>query len=258
MDIIANEVRYVEQLLKNKQLTPRKATKEIRLVVQYYLSKGFAQEEVLNLTIKFINEVNRDGSGCRWQRTINGMIKDITKKNDLQMREVDEVVVTKKEIEVIKQLSNKRERKYAWGLLVLCKIINHGKQSQWVTIDNASAFCKFIGLRISTANDRELVFNGLKDKGLVVNSKMNKTSMKLLFVEDEGEMVYSFPTYNKATMQENYKTNAMFLYNLIFDGAKTYQCKHCGCYEKVEKRSKPMYCPTCAELKKRKRGVFSE
>ena len=258
MDIIANEVRYVEQLLSNKRLTPRKATKEIRLIIQHYLSKGFAQEEVLTLVTRFISEVNGDNSGSRWQRTINGMIKDITKKNDLQMREVDEVVITKEEIEVIKQLTNKRERKYAWGLLVLCKIINYGKQSQWVTIDNASAFCKFVNLRISTANDRELVFNGLKDKGLVVNSKMNKTSMKLLFVEDEGEVAYSMPTYNKATMQENYKTNAMNLYSLIFDEVKTYECKYCGCYEKVEKRSKPMFCPTCAELKKRKRGVFAE
>ena len=56
--------------------------------MQYYLSKGFSQEEVLELVIQFINETNNDNSGFKWQKTVNGMIKDIVKKDDLRMREV--------------------------------------------------------------------------------------------------------------------------------------------------------------------------
>ena len=253
MDIIANEVRYVERLLKNKQLTPRKATKEIRLVVQYYLSKGFSQEEVLELVIQFINETNNDNSGFKWQKTVNGMIKDIVKKDDLRMREVDIIEFTKKEVEMIGSLEKEVQRKYAWGLLVLCKVVNSGKKNKWLAVEHTNKFCKKIGVRLSTMKSRELIFHELKNAQLLKISKQTgSTSMEILYIEDEGEVVASCSTYNHLTSEENYFENAMKLYEMIFNGAKVYKCKVCESYVLAKTRTKK-YCEICADEVKRGR-----
>lgn len=253
MEIIANEVRYVEKLLTNKSLTTRKATKEIRLVVQYYLSNGLTVEETTEETVNFISQVNGNNSGEKWRKTIISMIKDIMKKNDLKMREVDTIYFTKKEIELIKSLEKDVQRRYAWGLLVLCKVINCGKKNKWLTIEHTNKFCKKIGVRLSTVKNRELVFHELKNAQLLkISRQTGNTSMEVLYVEDEGEVVASCSTYNHLTSEENYFENAMQLYEMLFNRARVYKCEVCKSYALGKTRTKK-YCDSCAEEVKRGR-----
>lgn len=253
MDIIANEVRYVEKLLANKTLTTRKASKEIRLVAQYHLSSGLSVEEATEETVGFIGQVNGNNSGEKWRKTINGMIKDILKKNDLKMRQVDTIYFSKKEVETIASLDKEVQRRYAWGILVLCKVINHGKKNKWLTIEHTNKFCKKIGVRLSTVKNRELVFHELKNAQLLkISRQTGNTSMEVLYIEDEGEIVASCPTFNHLTFEENYFENAMKLYEMIFNGARVYKCEVCKGYALAKTRTKK-YCDTCAEEVKRGR-----
>ena len=54
MNFVVNEVRYVEDLLEKKQLTPRKVTKELRMIAKYYLSQH--DKQTLNRNVSRIYE----------------------------------------------------------------------------------------------------------------------------------------------------------------------------------------------------------
>ena len=253
MNFVANEVRYVENLLEKKQLTPRKVTKELRLTVQYYLSRGYTMEEAVDCVVAFINQVNDNSSGEKWRKTLNGMAKDLIKKNDLIMRTVDEINFTKEEVEAISSLEKETQRRYAWGILLLCKIVNNGKKSKWLYIEHTNKFCKAVGVILPNAKAREKVFNDLKNAGLLKISKQTgNDSMEVLFAKDEGEIVISFQTYNHLTREENYFENAMNLYGQIFNDKKVYKCQICKAIIQCDTRVKK-YCSVCAEEVKRGR-----
>lgn len=252
MEVIANEVRYVENLLESKKLNPKRVTKDIRLIVQYYLVRGESPDEILNKVILFINEVNGDSSGERWKRTIKGAIKDLLKKNDLKMREVDKITFTKNEIEAIKTLKTKNQKKCAWGLLVLCKIINNGKESRWVTIEHLSKFCRMVGVNTSTSKKRGMIFNELLQNGLIkVSFRTGSESIEVLF-EDKVEGEITISTYNKFTKEENYFHNAMLLFEKLFLNKKVYECKVCKTQVPITTKTRK-YCEVCAEEVKRGR-----
>lgn len=238
MEVIANEVRYVENLLKNKKLTARKANKEIRLVVQYYLSNFFSIEDTTENTIEFINQVNNDNSGEKWRKTIAGMIKDLIKKNDLKLREINSVSITEKEWSVIEKLEKDYMKRYAFGLLVYSKVLNHEKESKWVVIENTSTFLKDVGVSANSEN-REKYFNALKKEGLITIAK--KTASQAIcvdFEEKDGipmitipeEQINNFITYFEE--QNGYSVLVCPVCNNRFTlnnkkGRKQSYCKKC-------------------------------
>ena len=228
MEIIANEVLYVENLLKNKKLTPRRVTKDIRLVVQYYLSKGMDETITLRNVVEFVNEVNGDKSGERWSKEIKGIIKDLNK--------IDKVTISKKEIEAISKLKTKNQKKYAWGLLLVCKIVNHEKTSQWVTINHTTKFCKMFEINVSSAEKREKIFHELVEKGYIrISCRVGSNSMELLFVDGECEDGVEIPTLNALTNEEIYFQNGNVLFNSLFNGGKSYECLVCKTTQNVRK-----------------------
>ena len=253
MEIIANEVLYVENLFKNQKLTPRRVTKDIRLVVQYYLSKGMDETITLRNVVEFVNEVNGDKSGERWSKEIKGIIKDLNKKKDFTMRKIDKVTISKKEIEAISKLKTKNQKKYAWGLLLVCKIVNHEKTSQWVTINHTTKFCKMFEINVSSAEKREKIFHELVEKGYIrISCRVGSNSMELLFVDGECEDGVEIPTLNALTNEEIYFQNGNVLFNSLFNGGKSYECLVCKTQTPTKTKVKK-YCPHCAEDVKRGR-----
>ena len=246
MEFVANEVKFVKNILEKKQLTPRKATKELRLVVQYNLTLGYSLEESVDFVIEFINQVNGDNSGERWRKTLNGMAKDLLKTNDLKMRMVEEIVITKNEWSIIENLEKDHIRRYAFGLLVYSKVLNHDKNSQWVTIDNTSAFLKDVGVS-ANAEPREKYFNVLKKEGMITNAKKaGSLAIRVDFEEKEGEPFIIIP-------EEQIK-HFITYYDEQY-GCTVANCQLCNGRYTIPKTKgrKPIYCKDCTKERNRLR-----
>lgn len=246
MEFVANEVKFVQSILEKKQLTPRKATKELRLVVQYHLALGHSLEDAVDLTVDLVNQVNGDNSGERWRKTLSGMAKDLLKKNDLKMRVVEEITITKNEWIAIEKLEKDHIRRYAFGLLVYSKVLNNDKNSQWVAIDNTSAFLKDVGVS-ANAETREKYFNVLKKEGMITNAKKaGSLAIRVDFEEKEGESFMVIP-------EEQIK-HFITYYEEQY-GSTVANCQLCNGRYSLSKTKgrKPVYCKDCTKERNRLR-----
>ncbi len=245
MDFIANEKKYVEKLLNTKTLTPRKVKSDLRLIVQYYLSKGVSTNDTLEIVVHFINEVNKNKSGEKWRDTISGMINDIVKKDDYKLRDIENIVITKNEWDIIKQLDKEHLKKYAFGLLVYSKIINYEKESKWVDINNTSGFAKDVKVNANSEN-REKYFNMLKNLGLItIAKKSGSTAIRVDLEEKNGEPYIIIPETNIDKFISYYEETKNKL---------TIRCSLCGNIDTWKgKGRKPNYCSDCTKERNRLR-----
>ena len=260
VEFVVNEVKHVENLLRDKKVTPRKVMKELRLIVQYYLSKGCSKEETVELVVQFMSDVNGNDSGEKWRRRIESTVKDIISKQDYKLRDIEEIHITNSELETIKSLDDDKLRRYAFGLLVYCKVINYKKDSLWVELDKTTVFCRDIKVKLPNMEAREKMFKALQDSGLTVTSrKAGSLSLQVLFINKKEEnIVHSISTIpNTPNPEETFINNCMIFYDNYFNGKRYYVCQCCGKYDYVQKRSKPKYCPKCAEEIKRGRVVIN-
>ena len=238
MEFVVNEVKHVENLLKDKKVTPRKVMKELRLIVQYYLSKGYTKEETVELTVQFMNDVNGNSSGEKWRKRIESTANDIISKQDYELRDIEEIHITNSELEVIKTLSSELEQKYAFGLLVYCKIWNYKKQGKFVRIESTTNFAKNVEVN-AKAKDRELLFNRLQEKGLInVPRKTGSDSIEVLYVNYTDEVGITIPL-------EDIDKFIYYYYQWSNKG-KIKRCEVCGeLILTTSNRSK--YCKPCAK-----------
>lgn len=245
MDFIANEKKYVEKLLNTKTLTPRKVKKDLRLIAQYYLAKGMSTKETLDSLILFINEVNKNNSGEKWRDVLIGMINDIVKKDDHKLRDIENIVITKGEWEKIKQIDKEHLKRYAFGLLVYSKIINHDKESKWVDINNTSGFAKDVKVNANPEN-REKYFHALKNRGLItIAKKSGSTAIKIDFEEKNGEPHIIIPESNVSNFISYYEATK---------NKNAIVCSLCGDVEIREGIGrKPKYCSKCTKERNRLR-----
>ena len=247
MEFVVNEVKHVENLLKNKKVTPRKVMKELRLIVQYYLSKGCTKEETVELTVQFMNDVNGNSSGEKWRKRIESTTNDIISKQDYELRDIEEIHITNSELEAIKSLNNDKLRRYAFGLLIRCKIINYKKHGQWVILDNTSVFLKEINVTAG-GEKREKLFHELQTLGFIEITRMTGgSSIKLHYVNYLEEPVVTIPLKDI----NEYIT----YYEELVSNATIYHCLNCGvrCSWIPKKGRRPNYCRSCDKERTKKR-----
>lgn len=235
MNFVANEVRYVENLLEKKQLTPRKVTKELRMIAKYYLSRHDKQTSI-ELLVDFINQVSDNGN--RWRKTIESIVNDLIGKQDFELRDIEEIHITESELNTIKALDSDLEQRYAFGLIVYCKIWNYKKKGKFVRIDSTTHFAKDCDVRLGR-DEKEKLFNRLKTKGLVnIPRKTGSDSVEVLFVDHDGEPTLVIPIKN---------IEKFIYYYYSWSGErKIKECAVCGELILV-KGNKAKYCNSCAK-----------
>lgn len=242
MNFVANEVRYVENLLEKKQLTPRKVTKELRMIAKYYLSRHDKQTSI-ELLVDFINQVSDNGN--RWRKTIESIVNDLIGKQDFELRDIEEIHITESELNSIKALDSDLEQRYAFGLIVYCKIWNYKKKGRFVRIDSTTHFAKDCDVN-AKREDREKLFHRLKTKGLVnIPRKTGSDSVEVLFVDHEGEPSLTIPIKN---------IEKFIYYYYDWNGeSKTKECAVCGELILVKGKASTKYCDKCKREKELER-----
>ena len=235
MKMILNEKKYAEALLESKELSNKPST-DVYVLVKYYYHLGLSPDDVMDKVMEFIEEVTGNSKG--WKSKIKRSVKTL---KDSKLNIVEEVHITKLEMDTILALKNEPLEKLAFGLLVGLKVHNvaKGKQNEWLNLDNSLGLFRDIQVNRNSV-DRELMIGTLEELGYVFNSvRSGSCSMKLNYIDLEGESALTITSFDDFIMDYH-----------IYKGSKVINCKECG-KRVLAKGNKTQYCTECAKDKKR-------
>ena len=253
MNFIVNEKIYVEKILESGEPSQRNTSRDLKLIAKYLLNNSIGQEEVINYIVQYMDNYN--ASGGRWKKTITGIVKDIVKQNNYYLRDIQEVRITQKEIEIIKNIHweedkrlNDRLRRYAFGLIVYAKILKTKKKDGWVRIDSTSVFCNDIGVNKQSEKLREQTFHKLKALGLVeIGIKTASPSINVLFIDwEENDSDVVIPLKHIESFE--------LYYSYLITG-NNFKCCECNGIFEIQGSRTPNFCQECSKQRKRNRDT---
>ena len=119
MSIVLNEYDWAERAIKDKALG-KKPYETLSRVAKYYTYKNYARKEVRRLLDEFLLQCEPAASLVTWSDTLDSATKYATKYPLIM---IDEILVTKTEMEKIDSLSGKQLRRLAFTLLCISKYL---------------------------------------------------------------------------------------------------------------------------------------
>lgn len=234
MSIVLNEYDWVERALKEKVLG-KKPYETLSRVAKYYTYKNYTRKEVRRLLDEFLLQCEPTASLVTWSDTLDSAAK-YAAKYPLIM--IDEIIITKPEMEKIDALQGKQLRRLAFSLLCIAKYLYAVSENTnyWVgTPDNE--IMKMANINTSIKRQSSM-FGQLRDAGMIRFSKqIDNLSVQVLFVED-GEPAMRITDFHNLGYQY-----------MKYHGGPYFECAHCGITEKIKsatQRRPQKYCAQCA------------
>lgn len=234
MSIVLNEHDWVERALQEKVLGA-KPYETLSRVAKYYTYKNYTRREVRRLLDEFLLQCEPTASLITWSDTLDSAAKYAVKYPLIM---IDEVVITKTELEKIDALPGKQLRRLAFTLLCIAKYTRAVSENTnyWVcTPDNEIMRMANINTSIKRQSG---MFGQLRDAGLIRFSKqIDNLSVQVLFVED-GEPEMHITDFRNLGYQ--YMMRA---------GEPYFECAHCGLTTRISNPGvgrKQKYCKDCA------------
>lgn len=234
MSIVLNEYDWSERALKDKALG-KKPYETLSRVAKYYTYKNYTRKEVRRLLDEFLLQCEPTASLVTWSDTLDNAAKYATKYPLIM---IEEIIITKPEMEKIDALPGKQLRRLAFSLLCIAKYLYavSPNTSYWVgTPDNE--IMKMANINTSIKRQSSM-FGQLKDAGMIRFSKqIDNLSVQVLFVED-GETAVRITDFRNLGYQY-----------MKYHGEPYFECAHCGLTDKIKsatQRRPQKYCAQCA------------
>lgn len=229
MSIVLNEYDWAERALKDKTLG-KKPYETLSRVAKYYTYKNYTRKEVRRLLDEFLLQCEPTASLVTWSDTLDNAAK-YAAKYPLIM--IEEIIITKPEMEKIDALPGKQLRRLAFSLLCIAKYLYavSPNTSYWVgTPDNE--IMKMANINTSIKRQSSM-FGQLKDAGMVRFSKqIDNLSVQVLFVE-EGETAVRITDFRNLGYQY-----------MKYHGEPYFECANCGLTTKINS-NRQKYCAQC-------------
>ena len=234
--IILNEEKYARDLLLGKNKEVKAAIKKIGYITRYnaqVLNKD--DDENYNSTVQWMLKHQNNFEEASYSNAISNAIKGARKK---EFYKIDNLVITKNELKIIRSLENIREEKILFVLLCMAK-------QQATSIGFTDGLVKYTitelcnMARVSVpADDREYILHDILIKGFISCPKRNDTKcLKVNFIEVDGEPEL---TLNEIDCQE-----LAYAYLRWKDGGGFKRCKSCG--RLMRSKRKKEICPYCED-----------
>ena len=238
MDIIMNEYTYAENLLNKQDLKTcdigDKPSSTLNLLARYYREIGKNDDEIKELLSDFLNRCLKDKyKESKW---IDSIFYQVVKSKKYNLKKVDNVIVTKSEMEIIQSVKGKSRQKVLFTLLVLSKYYNavSDKNKNWTNLEYKKIF-KLANVQLSIQN-QALLINDLYNCGFVnVSKNVGKPNIQVNLVDNESDTVLTI-TQLKDLGKEY----------LMFCGEDYIRCQKCGTLVKNYKNTNK-YCKTCGQ-----------
>ena len=219
-------------------------TNTIKMIARYnhYVCQ-LDKDQSYNVINDYMRKNCRSYSEVGYYTAIQGCVKDATKR---VWRDISQVIITKKELDVIKALNDDRQEKLAFVLLADAKYENACKDRN-VNYSNISIPELYRQARVTMpVKDRNMFLSFLYDNQLVQrNLNPDSSGFKLLYIYDEDETAIFLS-------ENNYKELAFTYMNWKYGGYK--EC--CGCGILFKPKGNTQYCKSCAKEKSTPRDRF--
>lgn len=233
-----NEYTYAENLLNKQDLKAcdlgDKPSSTLNLLARYYREIGKNDDEIKELLSDFLNRCLKDKyKESKW---IDSIFYQVIKSKKYNLKKVNNVIVTKSEIEIIQSVKGKSRQKVLFTLLILAKYYNavSDKNKNWTNLEYKKIF-KLANVQLSIQN-QALLINDLYNCGFVnVSKNVGKPNIQVNFVDNESDTVLTI-----ARLKDLGKEYLMFC------GEDYIRCQKCGTLVKNYKNTNK-YCKTCGQ-----------
>ena len=234
--IIMNETDYAMRLIQERTLT-NKPSEALRVVAKYYIwTEKLRKKDVKKKVISFLSQSSPMASIPKWDDAIEYAISVAAKHKPI---EVDEVVVTVPEMEVVDAIKSKQERKLAFTLLCLSKYWDsvNGTDNHWVNSKDTEIM-KLANIS-PTLRRQSSLYASMRDAGLIEFSKrVDNTNVRVVF-QKEGDAAVRVTDFRNLGYQY-----------AAYHGEPYFACESCGITTNGGTRGKKgrprRYCVDCA------------
>ena len=240
MDIIMNEYTYAENLLNKQDLKTcdlgDKPSSTLNLLARYYREIGKNDDEIKECLSDFLNRCLK--AKYKESKWIDSIFYQVIKSKKYNLKKVDNVIVTKSEMEIIQSVKGKSRQKVLFTLLILAKYYNavSDKNKNWTNLEYKKIF-KLANVQLSIQN-QALLINDLYNCGFVnVSKNVGKPNIQVNFVDNESDTVLTITRLKD--LGKEY---------LMFCGEDYIRCQKCGVPIKKSRNGKVKYCGKCAEM----------
>ncbi len=175
-----------------------------------------------------------------WNTSIE---KYANKASKYPLCECKGIWITENELKTIKEIQNKVLERLAFTLLCLAKFKNYRNQNNnnWVNYSNGEIYN--IACINTTAFDKDLKFNQLRELGLIEYAKkVNNLNIKVLYIDDDSEKKLFISDFRKLGYEWR-----------LYKGEKYIRCADCGILIR-RKTNNQKYCKDCSYNKKLERN----
>jgi len=242
MKIILNEKALLNKSL-NDGYIDKKPSITIKLLAKHFFKIGQDKEQVIDSIDNFMGKYHKKYNFMDWQDIIKRIIYQVSKLEKIEFVDINNIIIYKNELNIIKNINNLRLEKLAFILLVYSKIYNqlNNNETNWV---NSNLRDIFSDTKMTVSKkEQNLMINKLGNMGLLEVSRIvDCTNIKVLFTKNDGEVAIEICDFRN------------FIYEYLkFKGYKIGICEgeNCGRLIMV-KNNKNKYCSDCAKKEKMK------
>ena len=184
--LILNEQKYVEDLYLGKNHDVKSVTQKVGYVTRYQLHVlGYNDKDNYLYAVKWMNKHHDNFNENCYSKLISDAIKKAHKKPFFN---VDDIKITKHELDVISSINNLRAEKILFVLLCIAKQqrVAYGFTNGLVKY-SLPELCKTARISVPT-NEREYILYELIKIGCLNYPKKNDTTCLMVnFIDDDGD-----------------------------------------------------------------------
>lgn len=240
--MIFNEERYAKNLLLGKNKDIKSVIQKIRYITRYNAQAlGKNDIETYNSTVAWMNKHQDNFDEACYSNVVSKAVKNAKKK---KLYQIDNIVITRNELEKIESLNNIRAEKMTFVLLCMAKQqakINdfYGTSSNFtdgIVRYTVTELCKMARVSVP-AEDREYILHYILVQGLISCPKRNDTKcLWVNFIDKDGEEALRL---NEVDCQE-----LAYVY-LNWKGKEEFKrCTRCG--KLMKRKASDNICTDCS------------
>lgn len=237
--IILNEKEYVNNILRNKNIEPSKAYVFLSIYSRYlYHEKNIRKTRIIKELNNIMQMYYPHYNSLDWSATLE---KYANKAGRYPLCECEGIWVTENELKTIEEIHNKVLERLSFSLLCLAKFKNfrNPNNNNWVNYSNGEIYS--MACINTTAFDKDLKFNSLKELGLIEYAKkVDNLNIQVLFIDDNSKNALFVSDFRKLGYEWR-----------LYKGEKYIRCADCNILVK-NTNGKRRYCKDCADINKKK------
>ena len=238
--LILNEEKYAKDLYDGKNKDVKSIMAKIRYVTRYLVhSEQKSDDNVYKETVKWLQHYHNNFDESSYSNVISDAIRTASK---YPFYIIDNIKITRSELDIISSLDNLRAEKILFVLLCMAK-----QQSMANGFTNGlvkysiTELCKEARVSVPS-DDREYILYEIVQKGLLGYPKKNNTQCLIVnCINNDGD--------DGITLDENDCQELAYVYlNWKNKGDGYGRCEFCGRLMRQSKKNPKRFCESCSEV----------